>query len=101
MKIDCRTFRGFTLIELLLIIFCLVMLAAFLLPGMVRVKTRSSRIGCVNNLKQVGLAFRTWALDNNDTNPPLLSITNGGTLELVGSSGVFIHFSVMSNELST
>jgi len=49
----------------------------------------------------MGVAFRTWALDNGDKYPPQVSITNGGTMELVLSGIVYPHFSVMSNELST
>jgi len=58
-------------------------------------------MSCVNNLKQVGLSFRQWALDNNDKNPMRVSVTNGGTMELIGNGNVFVHFLVMSNELNT
>jgi prepilin-type N-terminal cleavage/methylation domain-containing protein len=92
---------GFTLIELLIVIACLGILAALLLPALARAKARSSRINCVNNLKQIGVAFRTWALDNGELYPPQVSVTNGGTMELVESGVVYRHFQVMSNELST
>jgi hypothetical protein len=40
-------------------------------------KKKAERIQCVNNLKQLGLAVRIWAGDNNDTCPPdLISMTN-------------------------
>jgi hypothetical protein len=55
----------------------------------------------VNNLKQVGLSFRIWALDNNDKYPMQVSVANGGTMELIGTGQPFMHFQVMSNELST
>jgi prepilin-type processing-associated H-X9-DG protein len=55
----------------------------------------------VNNLKQTGVAFRTWALDYGDKYPAQVSVTNGGTMELVDTGTVWPHFSVMSNELST
>jgi hypothetical protein len=35
-------------------------------------RERALSINCINNLKQLGLAVRTWALDNNDTQPPNL-----------------------------
>jgi hypothetical protein len=52
-------------------------------------------------MKQIGLAFRSWSIDNNDHFPMQVSVTNGGTMELVASGVVYPHFQVMSNELST
>lgn len=45
--------------------------------ALAKAKERAQSIQCVNNLKQFGLAVRTWALDNNDSNPPnVLSMSN-------------------------
>ncbi len=92
---------GFTMAELLLILSCLFIFAVMLMPSMHGNKVRSSRINCVNNLRQVGLSFHYWALDNSNGIPSQVSVTNGGTLELVGHGSPFMHFAVMSNELST
>src|SRR5712664_2579674 len=93
--------RAFALFEALVVLAVVAALAATaILPRMAH-HGCSGRIKCVNNLKQVGLAFRVWALDNNDKYPMQVSITNGGTMELIGITGVSSHFLVMSNELST
>ncbi len=85
----------------------LVILPALLLPALSRAKSNAQRINCANNMKQMGLAFRTFAIDNDGNFPFNLDTNKGGTLELClpGTDGfdrnAFLHFLVMSNELST
>jgi type II secretory pathway pseudopilin PulG len=97
----CSSGRAFTLIGLLIIILVIAILAAMLLPALARAKAKAQRINCVNNLKQAGLAFRQWSIDNNDKYPMGVSTSKGGTMELVAGGNAFRHFQVMSNELNT
>ena len=87
--------------EWLVIIAILAMLAVLLLAALAAAKRKSSRINCVSNLKQVGLAFRLWEGDNNGKYPMAVSMTNGGAMELIATGNVAACFRVMSNELST
>jgi prepilin-type processing-associated H-X9-DG protein len=94
--------KGFTVVELLIVLASIFILAVIILPSLPGQHTRCrSRINCVNNLKQIGLAFRTWALDNGDKYPMQISVTNGGAMEIISTGTVFTVFQVMSNELST
>jgi len=101
MKTQIERNSAFSLIELLVVVAIVAILAAIMLPTLSRAKARSSRISCVCNLKQVGVAFRTWAIDHNDKYPMQVSVTNGGTMELTSYQMVYAHFTIMSNELST
>src|SRR4029077_1477289 len=90
------------LVELFISVAVIAVLVAILLPAITsRLRRYGPLISCINNLKQVGLAFRTWTLDHNDKLPISVSVTNGGIMELPSTELVYLHFQVLSNELST
>lgn len=62
--------RGFTLIELLVVIAIIAILASLLLPALASSKGKAKGITCINNLKQLGVAVRMYA-DENDGKLPI------------------------------
>jgi prepilin-type N-terminal cleavage/methylation domain-containing protein len=103
--------RAFTLVELLVVAAVVAVLAAFLLPALASTKPQARRVNCSNNLKQVGIAFRTWAMNHNGFMPMQTPSAVGGNSDTdvgmravtgnqTSSRGVSKMFLAMSNELS-
>jgi prepilin-type N-terminal cleavage/methylation domain-containing protein/prepilin-type processing-associated H-X9-DG protein len=65
-KQPARPSRGFTLIELLVVIAIIAILAALLLPALSRAKLKAQGIQCMNNHRQLCLAWRMYTEDNSD-----------------------------------
>ena len=99
-RYSLKTDQALTRIEAVVVVFVIGFMTLLALPAILHpARNGAQRINCVNNLKQVGLAARVWSGDNVGNFPMAVSVTNGGSRELMESSGGWATFQVMSNEL--
>src|SRR6187401_2977841 len=72
--------RAFTLIELLCVIAIIAILAGLLLPSIAGAKAKAQRAQCISNLRQVGIAFTSFAHDHEGKFPMQVPASAGGAL---------------------
>lgn len=78
-----RAAGGFTLIELLVVITVIAILAALLLPALSQAKMKAGRTTCLNNQKQLTMAWIMYTDDDSDLLPPNASINVSDTTSWV------------------
>ena len=86
-----KTLSKFTLIELLVVIAIIAILASILLPTLQMARGRVMSIACLNNLRQIGQAFNSYADENNDWFP----------ISANGSQGAPHHWSQVADGVTT
>jgi len=74
-----KLLHGFTLIELLVVISIIALLLSILIPSLNRAKEQAKGVVCSARLKQLGLAWQMYCIDN-DEYIPLEDYTSGSNI---------------------
>src|SRR4051794_9132811 len=82
-----RGHRAFTLLEMLIVIGIIGILMAILLPAAERVRHQAYIDNCASNLRQIGMAFQTYAQDNHGNYPRTAYSGNAATYVLNQGTG--------------
>jgi len=87
-----HTRKGFTLIELLVVIAIIAILAAVLFPVFAKAREKARQTSCINNCKQLGLAFMQYVQDNDEKFPSSINYGSDWAFNIypyVKSAGVY------------
>ncbi|HRZ87781.1 MAG TPA: type II secretion system protein [bacterium] len=73
--------KGFTLVELLVVIAIIGILVGLLLPGLNRARKQALKLNCQSNLRQIGIAIKSYQNDYNQQYPTKLSMLGTAYLD--------------------
>lgn len=94
-----RNKSAFTLLEMCVVIAVLALLASMLLPR----KSAAQRVSCVNNEKEIGIAYRLWAGDNGNVNPSEQAVSRGGWADYLTNADqgavCWTNYAIMASDL--
>ena len=95
---------AFTRTELIATLAAVFVCGLILLPSFASTGSRSEQLGCLNNLRQIGIAFQAWGNDHDDQRPWFVPAdvtrNQGGTRGHPLMNNAWIHFTALSNYIS-
>jgi competence protein ComGC len=91
---------AFTRMELAVVIGSVFTLLLLVLPLLANNSVRSHQTGCLNNLRQIGIAFQAWGNDHDDRRPWFVPMEEGGSRLHPLRNNAFLHYTFLSNYIS-
>jgi hypothetical protein len=101
---ESRYLSAFTVVEIFAIILTVLLLAALWLPKLAGRNYKGMyRLSCLDNLKEIGTAYRLWAEDNGNLMPAQQTVAKGGWADLLTNANqgaiCWTNYVIISNEL--
>lgn len=92
---------AFTRLELLACLAAATLLVTIIVPALATSGSRSDRVVCFNNLRQIGVAYGQFGLEHGEFTPWRVTMAEGGSIDHPAKSNPGIQFSVLSNGVAT
>ena len=86
---DGQHVRAFSLVELLVVMAIIALLASLLLPSLSGAQAKGRQIACLNNLRQMQLAWTMYLGEHNNTMPEN-KMTGSGLLDCVSTTNSWV-----------
>jgi competence protein ComGC len=91
---------AFTRVELAAVTGACCIFLLLVLPLLANNSFRSNQVGCLNNLRQIGIGFQAWGDDHGDRRPWFVPMTEGGSMAHPLRNNAFLHYAFLSNYIS-
>jgi hypothetical protein len=99
---------AFTRVELLACVTAVILIIHIAVCALALSASRSDRVACLNNLRQIGVGYTQFGLEHNDLPPWRVSTSDGGNSDYAGGipglptkNVSYVQFSVLSNSLDS
>jgi hypothetical protein len=90
--------RGFSRVEIVVLVPLLIAILFLIVGYSGSHRRKQKQVHCVNNLKNIGLAFRIWNTSCSDDFPFNVAVESGGSEEY---TNLWQHFQTLTNNLSS
>jgi hypothetical protein len=92
---------AFTRLELLACLAALALWVTIIGPALANSASRSDRVVCFNNLRQIGVGYAQFGLEHGDQTAWQLPMAEGGNRDYLGKNEAFMQFAVLSNYIAS
>jgi hypothetical protein len=92
---------AFTRLELLACLAAVTVLTTIIVPALANSGSRSDRVVCFSNLRQMGVAYGQFGLEHDDRPPWRVPRSEGGNADHPLKNNIDVQFSAVSNGLAT
>jgi prepilin-type processing-associated H-X9-DG protein len=100
-KLTSPRHEAFSRVDLCVAVGIVLVLGTLFLRAQIGLDARAQRMVCMDNLRQIGVAFRGWGNEHHNKLPMEVGPLEGGSADAVANGQPWLHFKVVSNYFGT